>query len=251
MNTNDILVSIITVTYNSEQTLEDTIQSIINQSYKNIEYIIIDGGSTDNTLNIIEKYKQHISYWISEPDKGIYDAMNKGIQKAKGELIGIINSDDWYEKDIISTVVSKYKKYGDNCIYHGNIKFHYNNGLIEWKKPQLNLNKFYRGTILFHPTFFVPKKLYTRIGLFDIKFKIAADYDFMIRSYKEGIKYIYIDKYISNMRAGGESTQKAILGYKETAVIANKAGLKKWKILLFTGIKIAIYKFNKFKGKLQ
>lgn len=103
------LISIITVVYNGEKYLEQTIQSVINQTYKNIEYIVIDGGSTDGTLDIIKKYEEHISYWVSESDKGLYDAMNKGIGVAKGELIGMINSDDWYELEAVEIMAEAYK----------------------------------------------------------------------------------------------------------------------------------------------
>lgn len=250
MTQSKLLVSIITVTYNSAKTLEETIKSVINQSYSNIEYIIIDGGSTDGTLNIIKKYSDYISYWVSEPDKGIYDAMNKGINIAKGEIIGIINSDDWYEKDIINEIVQNYIKYGENKIYHGNIKFHYKNGTFEEKKPIINLKNFYKGTILFHPTFFVPKKIYNTIGVFNLSYKIAADYDFMLRNYINNITFIYINKCISNMRKEGESVQKATQGYKEVMNIAINAGFNKNKVIFYTIVKILIYKFYRLINKL-
>ena len=113
------LVSVITVVYNGEKYLEQTIQSVINQTYNNIEYIIIDGGSTDTTLDIIKKYKDYISYFISEPDNGLYDAMNKGIRRANGELIGMLNSDDWLNLDAISTVQNAYVKNPGTKILHG------------------------------------------------------------------------------------------------------------------------------------
>src|SRR5258705_5340519 len=100
------LVSIITIVYNGEKYIEDSIRSVINQSYKNIEYIIIDGGSSDNTVSIIKKYEKQIAFWISEKDKGISDAFNKGIAKATGEIIGILNSDDWYERDTVAKAVT-------------------------------------------------------------------------------------------------------------------------------------------------
>ena len=114
------LISIITVSYNAVKTIEDTILSVINQTYPNIEYIIIDGGSTDGTLDIIKKYQDKITYWVSEPDKGIYDAMNKGIAKANGELIGIINADDWYELDAVQNVVLEFNNTRP-AIYHGGL----------------------------------------------------------------------------------------------------------------------------------
>ena len=115
------LVSIITVTYNAEKYLEQTIKSVISQSYKNIEYIIIDGMSSDGTVDIIKRYQKYIAHFSSEPDKGIYDAMNKGIKKANGELIGIINSSDFYEPDAVETVVSAYLQNKGAGIFHGNI----------------------------------------------------------------------------------------------------------------------------------
>lgn len=247
---NNVLVSIITVTFNSDKTLKNTIESIVNQTYKNIEYIIIDGGSTDETINIIKKYAQYISYWVSEPDKGIYDAMNKGILKANGNIIGIINSDDWYEKDAIEQMVNSYIINGDNCIYHGNIKFHYKNGDTQLRKPNIDLDNLYKGTILFHPTFFVPKIIYKKNGLYNIKFKIAADYDFMVRNYKANTNFIYINRCISNMRIEGISARNAILGYNETKNIAINAHFKKYKIIFFYIIRILVYKFNKIIHKL-
>lgn len=113
------LVSIVTVSYNSADTIEQTIQSVTKQTYPNIEYIIIDGGSRDGTVEIIKRYQDKISFWISEPDMGIYDAMNKGISYAKGDYIGIINSDDWYELDAIEKIVSKIKE--DPIIIYGNM----------------------------------------------------------------------------------------------------------------------------------
>ncbi|MCB0383237.1 MAG: glycosyltransferase, partial [Psychroserpens sp.] len=116
--TKEPLISIITVVFNGEKYLQQTIDSVTNQTYKNIEYIIIDGGSTDETLNIIKANESHIDFWISERDNGLYDAMNKGISKAKGELIGMINSDDWYELNAVETVVNTYLKNPEKRIFH-------------------------------------------------------------------------------------------------------------------------------------
>ncbi len=112
------LISIITVVYNGEKYLKQAIESVINQTYKNIEYIIIDGGSTDNTLNIIKNYHQNISKWVSEPDNGLYDAMNKGIKLATGELIGMVNSDDWSELTAVEIIVNEYLKNDNKQIFH-------------------------------------------------------------------------------------------------------------------------------------
>ena len=122
-------VSIITVVFNGIRTIEQTIKSVLNQSYKNIEYIIIDGGSTDGTLDIIRKYENYLSYIISEPDHGIYDAMNKGIQKSTGDIVGIINSDDWYEVNTVSQVVERFESFAVDLVY-GDINFIGKNGEI-------------------------------------------------------------------------------------------------------------------------
>ena len=116
---NSPLISIITVVYNGSKTLKQTIDSVLSQNYKNIEYIVIDGGSNDGTLDIIKKYESHINYWISEPDKGLYDAMNKGISAAKGVLIGMINSDDWYELNAVELIVKAYIENPSKLIFHG------------------------------------------------------------------------------------------------------------------------------------
>lgn len=229
----NIKFSIITVSYNSEQTIERTIQSVLNQQYPNLEYIIIDGGSNDNTINIIKKYEDKISYWISEPDKGIYDAMNKGLSKAHGDLIGILNSDDWYSPNILWEIATQYIKYGDDNIFHGNIRFCYKNGSNKIAKPCLKLNKLYKGTLLFHPTIFVPKNIYIKYGKFDTKYKIAADYDFILRCYINHLNFVHINQVITNMSMEGESNKNIIKGFKEVMHIALESPLPKMKIYYY------------------
>jgi glycosyltransferase involved in cell wall biosynthesis len=162
------LVSIITVVYNGQQYIEDVIKSVLNQSYKNIEYIIIDGGSTDNTLAIIKKYENQISYWISEKDEGISDAFNKGIQRSKGEIIGIINSDDWYEKDAVEKVVAKIKDadvvYSDMQLWKNDEKDFIVKGDHQFLTKEMTVN---------HPSVFVRKECYTQFGLFDTQYELA------------------------------------------------------------------------------
>ncbi len=229
MEINQPLISIITVSYNAVKTIEQTILSVLNQSYSNIEYLLIDGGSTDGTVNIIEKYANRLAYWVSEPDKGIYDAMNKGIELAKGDLIGLVNSDDWYE-NVLEDLAHLYMIKGNNSIYHGDVNLHFMHKASLVYKPCLDLSKFYKGTIINHPTVFVPKKIYTDLGLFNIKYKIAADYDFLIRCYKESINFVYLDKVISNMRCEGVSNQQARKGYEEACQIAISHGFSKNKV---------------------
>lgn len=201
------LISIITVVFNGEEFLEQTIQSVLNQDYKNIEYIIIDGGSTDGTVEIIKKYEHQIGYWISEPDKGIYDAMNKGIDKATGEIVGIINSDDWYEKNCFTIVASRFSKSNAEMIY-GN-----QNNIYGFKSDKSYL---YEGRIckdkleslrINHPTIFVKKSIYDKYGKFDIDFNISADRDFVIRLLMQGVKIVKINEVLSNFRLDGISNQ--------------------------------------------
>lgn len=199
-------VSIITVVFNGEKYLEQTILSVINQTYKNIEYIIIDGGSTDSTLNIIQKYSDRIDCWISEPDKGIYHAMNKGIALARGELIGIINSDDWYELNAIEEVIKVYK--GNSTIIYGLMRHVINENFAEVYAAYPTSIP---GKMIPHPTCFVPKLIYDKYGTFDLSYHSCADYHFVLRVYKAGVSFIMIEKILANFRFGGFSFNKRSL----------------------------------------
>ncbi len=179
----EISVSIITVCYNSEATIERTIQSVLAQSYQNLEYIIVDGKSSDRTMEIVGRYEpmfQGRMKVISEPDHGIYDAMNKGIRKASGELIGIINSDDYYEPDAAEKIVremtdAKYQiLYGMLRVRHGEIETR-----ITMPKHE-NLE----NEMIAHPTCFVTKSVYEDFGMFDLRYRSCADHDFMLRMRK-------------------------------------------------------------------
>ena len=224
-----IKISIITVCYNAENTLKKTIESVISQDYNNIEYIIIDGGSTDGTVDIIKKYSYRISYWISEKDNGIYDAMNKGLSKITGDLIGIINSDDWYANNIFTDIADIYTKTDKRTVIHGNLVFIEKEQEKEILRPNLNHESYYRGTPFCHPTMFVPTIIYKEIGDFNILYRIAADYDFMLRFIDNGYKQYYYNKVISYMRTGGESEKNIIKGYKESCNIAIKHKYSKIK----------------------
>lgn len=214
--------SIITITYNSVQTIECTLQSVLTQFFPDFEYIIVDGDSNDGTIDIVKQYEPLFDgrmRWKSEPDTGIYDAMNKGIKMAKGEIIGIVNSDDWLEPDALSWVYNKFMESGfrEDCLYCGGIRFHQNG---ESKKMMVNLKSFYRQASLYimsgirHPATFVPKKVYEKIGLFNDNMRLSADQDFILRCHFGGVEIISIDKVLSNMAAGGLSTsgdKKALL----------------------------------------
>ncbi|HLP04518.1 MAG TPA: glycosyltransferase family 2 protein [Paludibacter sp.] len=210
------LVSIITVCYNSAKTIEQTILSVVHQTYSNIEYIIIDGGSTDGTLDIIEKYSDRIAYFITEPDNGIYDAMNKGVRAANGEMIGIINSDDWYELSAIEKIVDIYSKNRMVDVIHGGIRMYDNEKYLTTYCPkikQLNL------CMIPHPACFVTKAAYTKYGNYNLKYKIAADYELMARIYSSNGSFVFCNKILANLRMGGTSDLHKTQGGKESEEI--------------------------------
>ena len=216
-------VSIITVCLNSEKYIEKTIKSVLEQTYRNIEYIIVDGMSTDNTLNIVEQYKPLFGERlkiISEKDNGLYDAMNKGIKYATGELIGIINSDDWYELDAVENVIKIYKE-NKNSVIYGVMLYRRNEKI---SKIQITDYKELGNMMINHPTVFIPKKIYDKVGEFNTKFKLASDYELMLRMLNENISFRHISKIIANFREGGLSTILAEQCENEAMEIKKKYG---------------------------
>ena len=174
------LVSIVTVVYNGEAFLERTIKSVLAQNWPNIEYVIVDGGSTDGTLKIIKKYEDRIAYWNSAKDKGIYDAMNKGISLCTGEWVGLINADDWYEEDTVARVMREALAHPEVNIVHGDIWLHYPNGERGLKKAKVNgfLLKYWE-MVLNHPSFFVRRSYYNGRP-FDDKLRVSADHKWIM-----------------------------------------------------------------------
>ncbi len=210
-------VSIITVCLNSEKTIERTIKSVINQSYVNIEYIVIDGGSIDNTKDIIKKYEAYISYFISEKDQGIYDAINKGIDAATGDIIGIINSDDWYMEDAVETIVDCSRE-KEAEVYFGDFFFH-----EDGKNNVHNVNppfkQLWHNMVMGHPAVFVIRKVYECFGKFDLSYRIAADFNFLNQLYYAGVSFVHIAKPIVFFSMGGISTTRVKLCEEETIKI--------------------------------
>jgi glycosyltransferase involved in cell wall biosynthesis len=202
-----VKVSIITICYNSQATIEETIQSVLNQDYPDLEYIIIDGASKDNTLQIIDHYRESISTVISEKDKGIYDAMNKGIQHASGEVIGILNSDDTFAdnhvvSDLIQQLASADAVYADLNYVHPVSK----KVVRHWKSGNYSPGKFLLGWMPPHPTFFVRKEVYSKYGGFIIDHGSAADYEIMLRFiHKYNITLNYLPRVVTLMKTGGAS----------------------------------------------
>ena len=203
-------ISIITVSYNSAKTIRDTIKSVVNQSYNNIEYIVIDGGSSDETLSIVEEYKAKIHHVISEKDEGIYDAMNKGVAKATGDVIGILNSDDFYtDNNVIVDVVKLLEKSEADACYADLMYVDQEDTskvVRKWISGSYKKNKFRRGWMPPHPTFFLKKSCYEKFGAFNLNLKSSADYECMLRMmYKFDSSVAYLNRVIIKMREGGQS----------------------------------------------
>lgn len=208
-------ISIITATFNSAQTVRDTFNSILKQTYKNIEYIVVDGLSKDNTLDIIKEYEPFFNgkmRWISEKDNGLYDAMNKGITMASGDIIGILNSDDFFtSNDILATIVETMSNKNIDAVY-GDI--HFVNNKDTKKCIRYYSSAVFRphlmsiGLMPAHPSFYCKRKIYEKYGLFDTEFKIGADFESLLRYiYIHKIKTKYIKRDFVTMRIGGASTR--------------------------------------------
>jgi len=204
-------ISIITVCYNSAKTIQDTIESVLSQSYQAIEYIIVDGASTDRTLSIIKKY-DNIAKIISKPDRGLYDAMNKGIQAATGDIIGILNSDDFYESNtVISTVVNCFVTNPQSDVVFGDIVFVKSDQLDiiirHYRAAHFKAWKLRFGWMPPHPATFIRKNAYKAVGLYSLNYKISADYEMFIRLLMvKKFQFTRIDKVLVRMREGGVSS---------------------------------------------
>ena len=232
--------SIITIAYNSEKTIERTIQSVLAQTYQDYEYLIVDGGSNDDTLNIVQKYEPLFEgrlKWKSEPDKGIYNAMNKGVNRAEGSIIGIVNSDDWLEPNALQIIKDCFVNNGHDidAIYCGWMNFHYQDGIVQVMKTDHQLLtqyvKRYEMAGVRHPAMFVGKNVYNRLGVFDERLKILADTDLIVRFFLNGIRFIYPNQVVTNMSDGGVSNvdvQKACKDYKLILEKNDVSGLKKF-----------------------
>lgn len=206
-------VSIITVCYNSATTIEDSIKSVLSQTYSNIEYIIIDGKSSDKTMNIVEQYKDRIDTIISEPDKGIYDAMNKGVTAATGNIVGILNSDDFYESnDAVEKIVTGFTENPTADMVFGDVVFvepcNLNKIVRFYSSKKFRSSKLRFGWMPPHPATFIKNSVYKKYGLYKLSYKIAADYEIFVRLLMViGLKFSRVDDVIVRMRAGGASTE--------------------------------------------
>jgi glycosyltransferase len=239
-------VSIITVSYNSAKTIGDTISSVRKQSYNNIEYIVVDGNSTDGTIEIVKQFlysskdvsqdalqdsaKGLVSKFLCEKDKGIYDAMNKGLALATGDIIGVLNSDDFYcSNDVIEQVVRAFQEKETDCLY-GDLNYvdpiDTSKIVRKWRSGAYLRKNFLKGWMPPHPTFFVKKSCYKNFGTFDTQFKSAADYELMLRFlFKESCSAQHLPKVMIHMRAGGVSNVSL-----KNRIRANREDRLAWKI---------------------
>lgn len=231
-------VSIITVVFNGASTLNSCIDSVLAQNYDSIEYIIIDGKSKDQTADIVKSYGNRIDKFVSESDKGIYDAMNKGVALATGDVIGILNADDFYaDNTVISDIVQAMKSNNADGAY-GDLQYvdatDLNKVKRNWKSGSYQKGSFITGWMPPHPTFFVKKSLYDKHGSFRLDLGSAADYELMLRLiHKSGITLAYVPKVLVKMRAGGVSNSNV-----SNRIAANKNDRLAWKI---NGLKPKFY----------
>jgi glycosyltransferase len=204
-------VSIITATYNSATTIKDTVLSVNQQTYRDVEHIVVDGASIDNTLNILNHFG-HTGPVICEPDKGIYDAMNKGVKLAGGDIIGILNSDDFYpDASVIERVVKAFEK-GDCDAVYGDLLFvdslQVKKVLRKWVAGKFNRKSFYKGWMPPHPTFFVKREVYEKYGNFNLRFRSSSDYELLLRFLLlKKVKAKYLPGVLVHMRVGGQSSR--------------------------------------------
>lgn len=206
----DLKVTVITVCFNSVKTLQKAIESVLTQTYRHIEYIIVDGGSTDGTIDLIKAHERSIDRWVSEPDRGLYDAMNKGIRQASGDLIGLLNSDDWYAPDTVEKAARRFMESSADLV-HGNAAVAFDESPFTYCiAPSGALENLHFHMTMNHGSVFVKKEIYLKYGLFDIHYQIAADYELMLRFFTAGLKFSYLAETMVYFRTGGLSSERKL-----------------------------------------
>jgi glycosyltransferase involved in cell wall biosynthesis len=205
------LVTVITVCYNSANTLEQALKSVTIQDWPNVEHIVIDGGSTDDTLDILGRYKNHLAYVVSEPDNGIYDAMNKGLARATGDVVCFLNADDQYASENVLSMVANQMRAGQLDALLGDVGFfHASNPTRQvrrYRSDRFTPERLAWGWMPAHPALFLTRSVIDRVGLFNTTYKIAGDYEFVIRAfYGHALRYVHVPKVLVRMQTGGVST---------------------------------------------
>jgi glycosyltransferase involved in cell wall biosynthesis len=241
------LISIVTVTFNAAEHIEQTIRSVLGQSYDNVEYIIIDGGSTDSTVEIIRRYSHAIDFWISEPDGGIYDAMNKGVQLASGYYVGLLNAADWYDQDLLKTLVQTHIESGanDQAILYTDFQLFLEDLDFAEKRP-CTLEP-WKGMTISHQAMFVGAGVYRDVGLYDVSYRLAADYDFFLRAFSMGVRFVHSHHHGVYFRAGGRSAVNKVATIREAARALRKVygGLSRHhaRYVMVEGLGLLYYKY--------
>jgi glycosyltransferase involved in cell wall biosynthesis len=249
----NIYFSIVTVCYNSEDTISKTIQSVLNQKYSNYEYIIIDGKSNDRTLEIIKSFKEKFTdlkinfKYLSEPDNGLYEAMNKGIKMSSGQYVGLLNSDDWYNNDTLALLNNIINSSGFANIYHGNL-IHHDGLSSKIIKPNTSMLKMdYMGMSYLHPTFFVEANIYNRLA-YDSNYSLLADFKFVYEALTKEYNFCYYDSALVNMLGGGASDNNFIMRIIEGYNIRRDLGFSFLKTLTSTMVRVMVTIVVKFKA---
>lgn len=221
------MISIITVVFNASKTIRSTIESVLSQRGVEIEYIVIDGGSTDGTIEIVQEYKDCLGYWVSEKDGGIYDAMNKGISKARGDLIGILNADDEYLPRALELIWQTFVK-NPSSVIHGDIEVSDGNKSVDvWRgvNPIGVSSQFAKMTVN-HPASFVPRDLYEKFGTYSTDYRLSSDYELMLRLISKSVPFVHVDHPITKFGLGGRSG--GVKTYQETLKIQRAYGRNFW-----------------------
>lgn len=230
--------TLITACYNNEKTIADTLKSVSEQTHNNIEHIIIDGASTDNTLKIIDRYKQPFTKVVSEPDNGMYDAINKGIKLATGDIIGLLHSDDeLFDKNTLEKIANSFQKEKCDLLFANGIFVNNNNKIIRnWITKEYKPAKLYFGWVPLHTTMYFTKNTIQKTGFYNTKYKIASDYEYTLRVFKrDDIKTFYLNAYVMRMKMGGKSTsiKNQFAKSKEDFLIMQRYNLPSFFTLTF------------------
>ena len=223
--------SVITVTYNSGKHLEETMSSVLGQEFDDLEYILVDGGSTDTTLDIIRRHavRDDRVRWVSEPDEGIADAFNKGITMAHGDIVGILNSDDTYAPGALAAVAAAFAAHPSCDVVHGDmLRFQGHTPLFRLKPGPVD-GHIWHDMPLNHPATFVRHQVYDRLGLFDKQLRVAMDYELVLRLFRAGCRFHYLERVLASMRYGGASDERFLAARREVYAVTVAAGYPRWR----------------------
>ena len=227
-------ISIVTIVRNDAEHIAGTIESVLSQNYPDVEYVIIDGGSTDGTVEIIEKYRSQLAYFVSEPDTGIYNAMNKGIRKTTGDVIGMINSGDKYYPGAFQIVADAFGETPGRRIFWGDVQYEHLGRVKGFRE-----NKRYIGAFAPHPSMFVPRAVYDEIGLYDESFRLLGDYDFMYRAVNvKKVEVLYVPELVAYYLEGGLSDQRIYRCLADELRVKIRYGANPFAAYFLFGLKV-------------